>query len=345
MRSIKPVYEVITEEVASKKIERIARVCYKSEELIAEGTDKKMICKLLQNNHLAMLEHASLCFIVSEDIYLDMLEWHNDIRNHMYDHTKDYPMFLRFSNIGYQYIISGNITAWITELRVIAFEIGVLPLFFPEIVEDTLQQDRGTIFDKEYSGCRKEGDLNEDDLMYEWQEDDVERVTNYEGLSDAERIIHETFSVLFTSDRGITHELVRMRRDTSFAQESTRYCDYYKGKSGGDLSIIVPYGFDDWTDEQKEVWHGAMQAVEEAYMKLVKSGMKPQMARGVLPQNVKADIVITTTLSEWQHIFNLRACDATGPAHPQMKEVMIPLCKEMQEKYPFAFGHLQVAEM
>ena len=63
-----------------------------------------------------------------------------------------------------------------------------------------------------------------------------------------------------------------------------------------------------------------------------------------MPTSVKADIVMTTNLTEWKHIFNLRACDSTGPAHPQMKEVMIPLFKEMREKYPFAFGDMVAAD-
>ena len=53
---------------------------------------------------------------------------------------------------------------------------------------------------------------------------------------------------------------------------------------------------------------------------------------------------MTTNLAEWKHIFNLRACDSTGPAHPQIHEVMIPLFKEMRNKYPFAFGDMIAAD-
>ena len=75
-------------------------------------------------------------------------------------------------------------------------------------------------------------------------------------------------------------------------------------------------------------------------------GVPAQMARTVLPQSVKADIVVTANLAEWRHVFELRACDSTGKAHPQMKEVMIPLLEEVQAsgKYDFAFGDLTPAK-
>ena len=93
-----------------------------------------------------------------------------------------------------------------------------------------------------------------------------------------------------------------------------------------------------------EEWKHSCETAERSYFKLLEYGAKPQEAGDVLPTSVKADIVMTTNLAEWKHIFNLRACDSTGPAHPQMKEVMIPLFKEMREKYPFAFGDMVAAD-
>ena len=71
-----------------------------------------------------------------------------------------------------------------------------------------------------------------------------------------------------------------------------------------------------------------------SYNNLIAEGAKAQEARAVLPTSVKADIALTTNLYEWKHILNLRACDATGPAHPQMKEIMVPLFREMKAEYP-----------
>ena len=147
---------------------------------------------------------------------------------------------------------------------------------------------------------------------------------------------------------GNTHELVRMR-DCSFAQESTRYCNYANGKFSNEITVILPCFFDTGmgTNSNSLVykeWESACKNAEASYFKLLEYGAKPQEARDVLPTSVKADIVMTTNLAEWKHIFNLRACDSTGPAHPQMKEVMIPLFKEMREKYPFAFGDMVAAD-
>ena len=80
---------------------------------------------------------------------------------------------------------------------------------------------------------------------------------------------------------------------------------------------------------------------EKAYFELLNEDAKPQEARAVLPQSVKADIALTTNLYEWRHIFNLSACDATGPAHPQMKEIMVPLFEEKCVEYPKIFGTLK----
>ena len=70
---------------------------------------------------------------------------------------------------------------------------------------------------------------------------------------------------------------------------------------------------------------------------MLENGATPQEARSVLPHSLKADITCTANLYEWQHIFDLRALDKTGPAHPQMKEIMVPLYKEFEERYPEIF--------
>ena len=151
-------------------------------------------------------------------------------------------------------------------------------------------------------------------------------------------MVHETFSVLFTSDLLIQRELVR-HREASFAGESTRYCNYSLDKFGNEITVIKPCFCDEESTMYKE-WKMAMADSEIHYFELIKLGATPQEARDALPVATKCDTVVTTNLSEWKHIFNLRACDSTGPAHPKMKEIMIPLFKEMREKYPFAFGDM-----
>lgn len=165
-----------------------------------------------------------------------------------------------------------------------------------------------------------------------------------EELTWPERMVHERVSVQFTVDRGVTHEIVRMR-DCSFGQESTRYCNYSSGKFGNEITVIKPCFWEEDSEAYKS-WLRGCQLAQNEYLFMTKGlNVPPQEARDVLPQSVKADIVVTTNLQEWRHIFELRACDVTGPAHPQMKEVMVPLLiNDMRPRYQYAFGDLFTKE-
>ena len=81
-----------------------------------------------------------------------------------------------------------------------------------------------------------------------------------------------------------------------------------------------------------------MQNAEKSYMAMIENGSKPENARGVLPIDIKTEIVITTNLREWKHIFKLRTSKA---AHPSMRELMIPLLKEFKEKIPVIFDKIE----
>ena len=164
----------------------------------------------------------------------------------------------------------------------------------------------------------------------------AEIITNFDELLPEERMIHEDISVLFTVDRGISHELVR-HRDCSFAQESTRYCNYSLGKFSNEITVIKPCFWEEDTEIFNE-WKMSCEEAEKSYFILINEKATAQQARIVLPTSLKAEIVMTANLREWKHIFNLRACDSTGAAHPQVKEVMIPCLKELRDnEYNFAF--------
>lgn len=150
---------------------------------------------------------------------------------------------------------------------------------------------------------------------------------------------HSSLSVLFTVDRGVTHELVR-HRIMSFAQESTRYCNYSGDKFGNEITVIKPCWLEDEMAADYHSWEGAMRLAESKYFDLLSKGWKPQQARSVLPTGTKADITLTGNYREWRHFFNLRACDASGPAHPQMKEVTLPLLREISSLIPVVFDDL-----
>ena len=150
---------------------------------------------------------------------------------------------------------------------------------------------------------------------------------------------HFSFSVKFTVDRGVSHEIVRHRL-ASFAQESTRYCNY---GHEGEITVIKPVFWDEVSGEYMAWKHGCMTA-ERRYMELLDDGATPQEARSVLPNSTKTEVVMTANLREWRHFLKLRAVGTTGKPHPQMQEVAIPLLRELKEKIPVIFEDLEVPE-
>lgn len=166
-------------------------------------------------------------------------------------------------------------------------------------------------------------------------------------------------TVHFVCDRGVSHEFVR-HRVFSFAQESTRYCNYSKDKFGNELTFIIP----EWCPEIREgsnkgwdpcsiydkLYLQHLQNAENTYFALLKqwdervpdkrykSGFKnnpwvPQQARAILPNALKTELVMTGFVSDWKHFFSLRSKIAkTGKPHPQAQELADPLMDEFIKK-------------
>lgn len=146
--------------------------------------------------------------------------------------------------------------------------------------------------------------------------------------------------VRFVSNRGFTHEGVRHRL-CSFAQESTRYCNYGKGKFGEQITVCDPTVMLEMRVEDVEArarYKSAMLAswlrTEEDYLDLVGDGCPAEVAREVLPIGLKAEIVVQANVREWRHIFSQRAAHL---AHPRMREVMFPLLGKCRELMPIIF--------
>lgn len=146
---------------------------------------------------------------------------------------------------------------------------------------------------------------------------------------------HQSITVRFVCDRGVSHEIVRHRL-ASFCQESTRYCNYSKGDFGGEITVIRPcyllegkQGYDLW-------WY-ACQKAESAYFDLLSYGCSPQEARAVLPNSLKTEVIMTANLREWRHFLKLRTANA---AHPQMRQLARPLLCTMQELVPVVFDDI-----
>lgn len=150
------------------------------------------------------------------------------------------------------------------------------------------------------------------------------------------------YTVKFICDRGVSHEFVR-HRVFSFAQESTRYCNYSKDKFNNCITYILPVwcknvNIEDYEKNPKLMYNAngiltdneinflcGLYDTESRYLKLLENGWTPQQARAVLPNSLKTELVVTGFASDWEHFFKLR--DA-GSAHPQAYELAHPLHME-----------------
>lgn len=314
MKLIKPSFEIWNQpaglEGVYKQIEKVGRVCYKSEDKITEDSAKPFVERMVKSGHGAMLEHGTVYLHIKG---IDR----TDITKYLYNK--------------YSKVVEGSLDHfYVTTNYRVLIENGWL-----------------------------------DDLQY---------------ICEPTEFHEKRITVHFVCDRGVSHEFVR-HRVMSFAQESTRYCNYSKDKFGNEITFIIPC----WLDipEGKAYWHDginyrvgvteenifgesvnpkawsnkesncvevhdyiqALDNAEKAYLRLMSAwenrvtdrryvtGFKgnpwtPQQARAVLPNALKTELVMTGFVSDWNHFFDLRAKGTTGAPHPQAKELAEPLMKE-----------------
>jgi len=151
--------------------------------------------------------------------------------------------------------------------------------------------------------------------------------------------------VRFVSNRGFTHEAVR-HRPPSFAQESTRYCNYSKEKFGSEITCIDPASVLATTKLSVEAQAIAKAKMIEAwvfcegtYLDLIAMGVPAEISRDVLNIGLKAELNVGANVREWRHIGTMRA---TRRAHPRMRELMYPLFAEFRRRTPILFDDIGV---
>lgn len=181
--------------------------------------------------------------------------------------------------------------------------------------------------------CYKSEDKITDDSASKF----VEMLTKRNHMAMTE---HSFASVRVICDRGVTHEIVRHRL-FSYAQESTRYCNY--GKKG-QVTFIIPewvlmeegeYDKIDFDISYEDnLWALSMLDAEKTYLHLIKEGRTPQQARSVLPNSLKTEIVVSGNFREWLHFFKLR-CDKA--AHPDMQVVANMIYEVFHKEIPEIF--------
>lgn len=310
MKIVKPSHEILIPESPYKHIERIGRICYKSENSITDTSAEPFCNRMVNNGHHAMIEHYRFIISICKGHYIILK-------------SSNHNRYITFTNRNGRYIISAS-------ARGLQDMFMAEDSYDSEYIKEILINIIHYII-KEYNVPQ----LFDESFMETYDPDMPSSIYTMLAIKDFNRLIgeeyiaHAWYSVHFVCDRGVSHELVR-HRDASFAQESTRYCNYSKDKFGDELTFIYPYFFNDKYRYNK--WKTTMDSIESSYMRLLKFGATPQEARTVLPNSLKTEIVITAQVYEWLHIFDLRVLGTTGKPHPQMVEVMKPVRDEMIER-------------
>ncbi len=308
MRWVDPSYEIIPQEEGLlgvyKQIEKAARTSYKSEDRITEGSAQKMVEALCKSSHGACLEHGT--------IYLEVPMENGDWVGICGDYD-DNP----YSKV--KYVDYGDcMKAYITTNARVIFENGW-----------------------------------EDDLKY---------------MCEPTEFHEKRITVKFITSIGIVREILRHRR-FSFLNESTRYCNYSKGKFNEELTFIIPQWIYDcrdewapctrWPDEKMDylydysgeqlihhltaidrtvaAYYDLLERIESEYIFDVTEPdgykLKPEEARGMLPLDLKSELIVTGFVSDWIHFFRLRShIAATGKPHPDIQILADPLMQEFIDK-------------
>lgn len=328
----------------SQFIEIVGRTCYKSEDKITESSAEGFVRGLVRRGHTAMTEHlwVHLSFDGSWNTLKDQI---SDLMWNTLNVGGDEVDFFRFVQV----TVLPDVVFISCPIRVITQLAEQLsgkkvPPLIRELVY-TVQITYPNFFSEECLGFRMDEITTDLFRLWVYEDDFLNEMNRYdfsdlgdvsEECVEREIMKHMTHTVVFTCDRGVSHELVR-HRPCSFAQESTRYCNYAGAKYGREITVIEPLFFENTTPENVEYdeseysqWKLACEQAEKYYFKLIDMGAKPQEARSVLPNSLKTEVVMTCNETEWQHIVNLRSKGTTGAPHPQMVEIMTPWYEELK---------------
>lgn len=291
MKLIESSVQIIEEKDPYKTIELAGRTCYKSEDKITGDSAKEFVDRMIKLGHGAMLEHGTIYLTIDgEDPNLSKIQSNP---------------YTKVNLVPYEVLTEGNYT--ISYKAHITTNLRVL-------IENNLKE------------------------LLQYQ---VEPTEHHEKRITAK----------FICDRGVSHEFVR-HRVFSFAQESQRYCNYNKDKFNNELTFIKPTWLDiptgdytywdgDWCDidnmkiqlpSDNGVADNFLWCLNNAgvqYRLLINKGLKPQEARGVLPNATKTELVMTGFESDWEHFFELRC---SGAAHPDAKKLADELKSLMNVK-------------
>lgn len=298
-----------------KHIERCGRVCYKSEDKITEGSAEQFIAGIIKRGHEAVLEHGAIILRIGLGAWVQIQD---DI--YALENDTDFVSFLRFTYDNCRPIVSGNVRAWRDFLKAYGAEFDYLPRCVKPMIE-SYPELFPEFINSEYGGvglAKSTLELHDDDLV-----------------TENEKLHHQYQTLLFTCDRGVSHELVR-HRPAGFCQESTRYCNYSKDGFGNEITVIEPCYLVPHTPGYR-LWRHSCRVAETTYLELLAHGFTPQEARAVLPTSLKTELMMTAHLGEWRHVTKLRCAPA---AHPQARQVMKIGLGMLESHIPETFADL-----
>lgn len=295
MKLIKPSFEIFEQEPGLKsiykQIELAGRTCYKSLDKITKDSAKGFVDRMIASQHYAMLEHGTVYLLFSECCY----------------HRPDGEFIDKYTKNPYSKVVCIG-----TDDDLVEQPSGE-KTYLGDVLGTGIYGNALYAITTNYRVLVENGWLGDLKYLYAPTKYHEKRVT-----------------VRFTTDRGVSHEFVR-HRVFSFAQESTRYCNYSKDKFGNELTFIMP----SWLIEEDgnfAKFSGILKDAEQQYMSMLHLGWTPQQARQVLPNALKTELVMTGFTSDWNHFFDLRARGTTGAPHPDAKALAEPLMGEFYKR-------------
>lgn len=303
----------------NKMIELAGRTCYKSEANITENSAEEFVKRMVNSRHMTMLEHGT--------IYLKIPFISNVYGKSWWGNTSDHD----------------KIPSYTQRFNIInKAAIKVSKYYHNKYskchIESTYKRCSPIITKRTYVDKNKSLSYNESD-DYKYNDDGIYfehiayittnlRVLQENGWIDDLKYLceptefHEKrIAIKFIPNIAIARE-IRTHRNMSFANESTRWCNYSKGKFGNNVTFIRPIWLktSDYNamDDIGKTFYKSCEHCEYDYMKLLNGGLKAEDARDVLGLDVKSEIVVTGFASDWREFFDKRLFEKTGRVHPMM---------------------------
>ncbi len=302
------------EEKALRTIELCGRTAYKSEDKITDDSARAFVLMLKGQEHLSVLEHSNIVLSIRGSELATAVPWvksTGDFLSGLLMALKERHAYHRFFTDSAtpvaEFAVSGNVRAWLETLHALhavspeyaRFFSFHLNRFFPSLFDEPASKPAYLPY-----GVRLMG------------EDEQVALLKKDPASDL-----PVFLFKLVCDRGITHEVVR-HRVFSFTQESTRYVNY---RNKG-MAVILPEELEPFFDRGSgtlqvseaiaRIWLARAEQLFEWYEDDVRRGLKPQIARDILPNLLKSELFVTGRWSGWKHFITLR--ESRG-AHPRIR--------------------------